>query len=346
MQFNHDDRKDALMPLLGSHTRRRVRQVPHQERLQPAVRASPIACGNAGCHVSPHDGHLFGTRPCEWCHSPTFKTLKQQNFDHTEKTKFDLGPAHRKIKCYDCHTKALGEGKPNAACELCHAKDSHHGERFKEFGDPPKCGMCHPSGGPKFTPSAFNHYARHEFKLEFKHAEVTCRECHRGKPPSDFEDFRDLVDKNGNVQCMGCHAHAKVHADAASEGQVQERAVPECHMHPGDPTIRTGKQQVRRARTTARRHVPARQGPQGRAVRRLPHRPHEERQDVVREDLRRLQRERASATRTRCTRARSARSARAATSPGTWDALNFDHHAPFPEDAKGEVKSSRSRAST
>ena len=121
-KFNHDDRKDALMPLLGSH-----KDVACAKCHPKSVFNLPFAearhCGNAGCHKSPHDGHLFGTRPCEWCHSPTFKTLKQQNFDHTEKTKFDLGPAHRKIKCYDCHTKALGETQADRRVRECHAKD-------------------------------------------------------------------------------------------------------------------------------------------------------------------------------------------------------------------------------
>ena len=205
-QFDHDDRKDAKMPLLGSH-----RDVSCAKCHPKSVFHLPFpkadACGNSGCHQSSHDGHLFGTKPCELCHSPTFKTLKQQNFDHTANTRFDLGPAHNKIKCYDCHTKALGEQRPIAQCQQCHAKDSHHGDRFKEFGSPPACGMCHPSGGPKFTPNVFNHGKNTKFALTGKHATVGCRGCHRGKGPSDFEDF------NHDTQCMDCHQHKKVHAD-------------------------------------------------------------------------------------------------------------------------------------
>jgi hypothetical protein len=236
-KFDHDDRKDALMPLLGSH-----KDVACSKCHPKSVFNLPFPkadnCGNAGCHQSPHDGHMFGKRDCEWCHSPTFKTLKQQNFDHTEKTKFDLGPAHRQIKCYDCHTKALGEAKPTGACETCHAKDSHHQDRFSEFGSPPRCGTCHPSGGPKFVPSAFNHGARTRFKLEFKHADQNCRGCHRGSSPSDFEDFRSLIDNKGKTDCMGCHAHKKAHFDDKHpNGRYKSSQCLECHMHPGDPTV-------------------------------------------------------------------------------------------------------------
>src|ERR1044071_7360272 len=147
----------------------------------------------------------------------------------------------------------MGEGKPSVACELCHAKDSHHQDRFKEFGSPPRCGTCHPSGGPKFVPSAFNHGTRTRFKLEFKHAEVACRQCHRGGNPSDFENFQGLIDKQGKVDCIGCHAHKKVHADpdhpdgkykghaTCTPGNKDSCKCLSCHMHPGDPTIRKGK---------------------------------------------------------------------------------------------------------
>jgi len=251
-KFDHDDRADALMPLLGSHKDVACSKC-HPKSVFNLPFPKPDSCGNTGCHQSPHEGHLFNKRDCEWCHSPTFKTLKQQNFDHTEKTKFDLGPAHRKIKCYDCHTKALGEGKPTGACETCHAKDSHHQNRFSEFGDPPRCGTCHPSGGPKFIPNAFNHGGKTRFKLEFKHGEAACRQCHRGSNPAEFEDFRELITKSGKVDCMGCHAHKAVHADDKHPGgKYKGNAVClpgdkksckclECHLHPGDPTIRKGK---------------------------------------------------------------------------------------------------------
>jgi hypothetical protein len=213
LQFNHDDRKDAGMPILGSH-RDVACSKCHPKAVFNMPVAKPDSCGNAGCHQSTHDGHLFGKRECEWCHSPTFKSFKQQYakdmpfFDHSERTRFDLG-AHKKLKCYDCHTKALGEAKPVGACEQCHAKDNKHGDRFNAFGNPPKCSTCHPTTAWKS--SAFNHNTRTKFPLTGMHGQVACRACHRGSSPSDFERLTDLVQTKGNADCMGCHQHKKVH---------------------------------------------------------------------------------------------------------------------------------------
>jgi hypothetical protein len=350
LQFNHDDKKDARMPLLGSHKDVACAKC-HPKSVFNLPFAKPDGCGNTGCHESPHTGHLFGKRDCEWCHSPTFRTLKQQNFDHSEKTRFDLGPAHRKIKCYDCHTKALGESKPNGACEVCHAKDSHHGERFKEFGAPtPRCATCHPSGGPKFAPTAFNHAKSTRFKLEFKHAELACRQCHRGGSPSEFEDFRDLMSTGGKLNCMGCHAHKKVHADPTHpDGLYKASAVCvpgdkrsckclECHMHPGDPTIRTGRDNPTFDGAHGRngsfplvkghKEVPCNDCHTGRDKKNKTSFSHVEpncnASGQCHEDS--------------LHKGTLGQGCLGCHSPGTWDALKFDHQRPFPDDAKGEVK--------
>jgi hypothetical protein len=218
--FDHDDRKDASMPLLGSHKDVSCAKCHLKSKFNlPFAKAD--ACGNSGCHASPHEGHLFGKNACELCHSPTFKTLKQQNFDHEERTHFPLGQAHNKMKCYECHTKALGEAKPSGACEQCHAKDNKHGNRFAEFGTPSKCGVCHPS--VNWKPTAFNHTKNTKFTLTAKHAQVNCRACHRGKGPAEFEKF-----ESGKVGCIGCHEHSNVHAKKFNDGQCLG-----CHFKPG-----------------------------------------------------------------------------------------------------------------
>ncbi|HEY5923870.1 MAG TPA: cytochrome c3 family protein [Kofleriaceae bacterium] len=332
-RFNHDDRKDAAMPLFGSHKDVACGKC-HPKAVFNLPSSDPDGCGNNGCHQSTHNGHLFGKRDCEWCHSPTFKTLKQQNFDHTEKTKFDLGPAHRAIACYNCHTKALGEGKPTGACEQCHSKDSHHGNRFSQFGDPPKCGICHPSGGPKFTPKAFNHGSRTNFNLTGRHADVPCRSCHRGKSPSDFERLTPLVAASGAVDCMGCHQHTNVHDkkfknndctrggchSAAGKVEVDYKKLTELYHgskssfplvkgHKGVPcgdchTGRSGKKGL-----TTFDKIPADCNASGKCHEDSLHKGTLGEQCVL------------------------------CHSSGTWDALKFDHDQPFPDDAQGDVKS-------
>jgi len=334
LQFNHDDRKDAGMPLLGSHRDVACAKC-HPKNVFNLPAAKPDSCGNTGCHQSPHDGHLFGARPCEWCHSPTFKTLKNiQVFDHSERTRFDLGPAHRLIKCEQCHTKALGETKPSRACEQCHAKDSHHGDRFSAFGSPPKCETCHPSGGPKFTPSNFNHAARTRFDLKFKHAEQSCRACHRGKGPADFEKFAF----DPNKDCKSCHAHAKVHSDDQHpDGKYKSSQCLQCHTNGGDPQMRTGKDN----KLLTDVHGNSGTFPLIKKHKDVPcadcHTGRDAKGKTSFSDLKPDCNAAGQCHEDSLHKATLGAKCNVCHTSGTWDALKFDHNQPFPPDAKGKV---------
>jgi len=220
LDFDHNDPKQAGMALVGSHVDVACAKC-HEKSLFKLKYAKPAFCGN--CHKSPHDGHLFGKVACEQCHSPKLGALKKFDFDHARRTKFDLGGAHKRMDCYRCHTRAMGERKPRRECESCHARDSKHGDRFKEFGSPPRCATCHAST-PKWLPDAFNHDRNTKFKLTGRHAEITCRKCHRGRTPDDFERFNVKT-----VGCMGCHQHKNVH-----DRQFKDRECLRCHKGAGE----------------------------------------------------------------------------------------------------------------
>ncbi|MBK9070404.1 MAG: hypothetical protein IPL79_05305 [Myxococcales bacterium] len=199
MEFDHNDKKDAAVSLVGSHE-----DVSCAKCHPKALFNLPKGDSCENCHQSPHDGHLFGKRSCEWCHSPAFRSLDKFKFDHDRRTKFDLGSTHGKLDCYGCHTKPMGTKTPPRACEACHADDNKHGDRFKAFGSPPSCGTCHPSSS--WRPTMFNHDRQTSFKLTGAHATASCRDCHRGKNPSQFERFDAK-----KVGCMGCHQHKAAH---------------------------------------------------------------------------------------------------------------------------------------
>jgi len=206
--FDHNDKKDALMPLVGSHEDVSCAKC-HPKALFNLKGGNPDFCGN--CHNSPHDGHLFGKQDCEKCHSPSYGALAKFRFDHDARTTFALGRAHGGMGCYDCHTKSLGERKPAKTCESsgCHAKDNKHGDRFNAFGGtPPACTTCHLSSVADWKKSAvaFNHDKRTKFELTGRHDEVECRACHRGKAADDWERFDAKT-----VGCRGCHQHKNVH---------------------------------------------------------------------------------------------------------------------------------------
>ena len=332
LAFNHDDRKDAAMPILGSHKDVACSKC-HPKSVFNLPFQQPDSCGNAGCHQSIHDGHLFGKRPCEWCHSPTFKSFAQKYnadmpfFDHSERTRFDLG-AHKKLKCYDCHTKALGENKPIAACEQCHAKDNKHGSRFDAFGSPPKCGTCHPTTAWK--PTAFNHGTRTKFVLTGKHAAVACRACHRGKSPSDFEVFSGLVTGKG-VDCMGCHEHKTVHDGKYNSQQCTGGNG--CHTE-------AGKVEVKYQNMVAVYHGPASKFPLVKGHKNVPCADCHTGRSKGKTTFEKIPAD--CSTNTKCHedslhKGTLGKLCTACHSPGSWDALRFDHQEPFPAGAKGKV---------
>ncbi len=222
LDFNHDDPKDAEMPLEGSHQEVSCAKC-HPKAQFNLKKKDPDFCGN--CHDSPHDGHLFGEKDCNWCHSPKFRSLDKIRFEHDQRTRFALGGEHAKLTCYQCHTKKLGKTKPNRNCEICHADDNRHKDRFKAFGTPPKCSTCHPSSSWK--PSVFNHNRQTQFDLTGKHAVIECRQCHRGKNPAQFERFDPK-----KVGCMGCHQHTNVH-----DREFKDNECLRCHKAPGQVTL-------------------------------------------------------------------------------------------------------------
>lgn len=215
--FDHD--KDTDFPREGSHESVSCLKCHAKARFNLG-RKNPGDC--AHCHESSHEGHMFDKRECSWCHSPKLRSLRKFRFDHSGRTRFDLAGAHGKLKCYDCHTKKLGFGKPNRNCEVCHADDDKHRGRFKQFGTPhPQCRLCHPSSSWK--PEVFNHDKNTKFDLTGKHRTTSCRSCHRGSRPDKFERFNPKT-----VGCMGCHRHKDAH-----DGEFTDDKCLECHKDPG-----------------------------------------------------------------------------------------------------------------
>lgn len=217
--FNHDDKAQAGMPLVGAHAD--VACSKCHPKAQFKLTGFTGSCEQ--CHKSPHAGTLFQSKKCELCHSPALHTLKQVEFDHKKQAGYALVGKHAAIPCETCHTKALGKAKPKDSCESCHAKDSRHGTRFAKF---PACSTCHTQRAWK-TGFVFNHGRDAGWELTGKHAKAGCRDCHRGKSPSDYERF-DI--KNG---CMSCHRHAKAHG-----GQYKNDQCLTCHTEGGSKVLK------------------------------------------------------------------------------------------------------------
>jgi hypothetical protein len=169
---------------------------------------TPLTCN--GCHKKDDDrkGHKGKEGPrCEDCHFETdWKTTKNK-FDHGLTT-FPLLGKHGKVKCLKCHeTQNFKEARID--CVACHRKDDDkaHKGRLGEI-----CEDCH--NAVDWKRWSYDHNARTRFKLEGKHAKVSCYGCHN-QPVKG----RALL----AMTCMPCHRGDDAHA--GSYGQDCER----CH---------------------------------------------------------------------------------------------------------------------
>jgi hypothetical protein len=127
----------------------------------------------------------YGT-DCLACHDGRESIGK--SYDHSQAA-FKLVGKHVGTACSDCHAKARTPADFKSAptdCFACHAKDdTHKGGLGKD------CASCHQASGWK--PATFDHNLS-TFKLEGKHADVKCADCHINN-----------VFKGTATACFACH---------------------------------------------------------------------------------------------------------------------------------------------
>ncbi len=186
----------------------------------------------APCHENVHGKALFGQKACRLCHSADVEWRKVV-FDHNRQTKFALDGAHlAKATCASCHKKDA-ISKPDRRCESCHS--DVHAQRFEKVQGN-DCAACHTANNFG-RDIRFDHGVRTRFSLTGKHAEVDCRNCHRGKTPTEWENFQSLITRvsgKTKVACMGCHQHENVH-----QKQYPNERCLECHRQAGVAQIKS-----------------------------------------------------------------------------------------------------------
>lgn len=172
------------------------------------------------CHPDYHRKTLANT--CSDCHdNEAFKPASKFNHD---KAKFKLNGKHQKVTCLKCHTIELRETKKFQVftglkfntCSNCH-DDVHKGL----FGN--DCRKCHSEESFQNVKQIgdFDH-SKTGFKLEGKHQNVSCKNCHKGK----------ITDPLKHARCLDCHKdyHEKQFMTA---GVVRD--CNECHTMNGFP---------------------------------------------------------------------------------------------------------------
>ncbi len=149
------------------------------------------------CH-SDHKGRDFD--------STKFDTKK---FDHNL-TGYKLEGKHAELDCAKCHkekrvkksvrTHELSYIGAKSNCISCHKKDDIHA--FKAEFAKKDCYICHSLKAWK-QELKFSHERDAKYKLEGKHAEMKCAECHGPSKKKSISQYKWPIAK---AQCQACHA--------------------------------------------------------------------------------------------------------------------------------------------
>ena len=156
------------------------------------------------CHEDIHKNFIqaryYPEANCKICHNEV--KWQQVGFEHTM-TDFVLAGTHSKIDCRSCHFRKDPQGVVrqvfkglSGECSLCH-KDNH----FKQFdiNGNTDCNRCHNTENWKSLEFDHNNTA---FKLEGKHAEIACANCHK---PVKTESVFLVNYKIKEFKCESCH---------------------------------------------------------------------------------------------------------------------------------------------
>ena len=199
-------------------------------------RDTPVDC--VDCHQEDDVHQNFLGDACADCHNPN--DWLEVEFDH-DVTGYPLVGKHIENACTDCHADQTHQNTP-VTCYGCHAEDDSHGGRS---GD--KCENCHnPSS---WTDTSFDHASNTDFPLEFKHATLSCTDCHSEDPFDDVMDMAcaschiedDAHNGHRGTDCGACHAseawdkptfdHDRA-TDFPLNGSHRTAACNDCHVNP------------------------------------------------------------------------------------------------------------------
>jgi hypothetical protein len=195
--------KHALnnFPLKGAHLATPC-FVCHKKQVKWSFKQIGNQC--VDCHENIHksfiDEKYYPNADCKVCH--TENQWPEVNFDHS-KTPYPLEGAHKDQDCHECHFKIGTDGETHQQfaglqkqCSNCH-KDSHRNQ-FEKNGVT-DCMACHEK--ISWDVNQFDHN-KTRFKLEGKHANVACKDCHKETIEGDS---KFVLYKINEFKCEDCH---------------------------------------------------------------------------------------------------------------------------------------------
>ena len=200
--YGFEDHQSAAFKLDGAHMATPCFAC-HLSEEKWVFRDIGITCND--CHEDVHAGYIseefYPDNDCTQCHETN--TWTQINFDHS-RTDWTLEGKHEAVDCRLCHIDESETGDLiqefeglSQSCTSCHI--NIHGDQFAVEGLT-ECSRCHHS--ESWKPDLFNHDST-AFKLEGKHAEIECRECHTQTLIIDEIERTDF--KIEKFECIDCH---------------------------------------------------------------------------------------------------------------------------------------------
>jgi hypothetical protein len=113
--------------------------------------------------------------------------------------------------CFKCHD--VGKGVPAAKCLDCHKEIKHYVDTKRGFHGltNKSCSECHSDhkgrdyDSVKVDEANFNHFKLTGYKLEGKHADIKCMECHKAKRTGKFVRPKDTHYFGAASSCRSCH---------------------------------------------------------------------------------------------------------------------------------------------
>lgn len=157
------------------------------------------------CHNDLHEGYIsqkyYPKQECYFCHSNN--TWSEVYFDHTI-TESPLEGKHVDVDCRKCHMD-FSDNKTNFnqafsglenKCATCH--ENIHEDLFAINGET-DCVRCHVTSS--WFPEKFDHNTT-AFRLEGRHAEISCGDCHKTIVSDGKSDINFKIEK---FLCIDCH---------------------------------------------------------------------------------------------------------------------------------------------
>lgn len=253
--FDHE--KDTKYKLEGKHAETKCSSC---HGITPKIKSAIYKWPNLNqkqclsCHETVHKGHLsqkFQGGNCNSCHNQ--KEWKISSFDH-KITKYPLKGKHSEIKCEDCHKQKkdiLSQiSKKNyhwmglkTQCLSCHQDYHKFGDHKNiKLGNLNACSQCHDESKWSSIRN-FSHNNNTRYKIDGKHLDLKCNECHL--PKSKISSGKNLNKvgtyhwENLNLKtCETCHdsPHKKVFS-----ADLLKKKCTDCHITEDWYAMKDGK---------------------------------------------------------------------------------------------------------